>query len=138
MHGDWNDERLMLAYRTGDTEAFTALYRRHRGPLYRYMLQQCGNAGVAAATNASAYASAICGIEKPRVGLWERDYAVAVFESCVKNGREKEPPIDISEQCKCWVGKVSQLVTQEQAQAQNVPDSEVQALSEKSLAECMR
>jgi len=47
MHGDWNDERLMLAYRTGDTEAFTALYRRHRGPLYRYMLQQCGNAGVA-------------------------------------------------------------------------------------------
>ena len=32
----------MLRYRAGDADAFEALYRRHRGPLYRYMRRQCG------------------------------------------------------------------------------------------------
>ena len=37
----------MLAYRDGDAAAFDALYRRWRGPLYRYFLRQCGHAGQA-------------------------------------------------------------------------------------------
>jgi len=41
------DETLMVAYRDGDAAAFTALYERHRGPLYRYILCQCGPAAVA-------------------------------------------------------------------------------------------
>jgi len=36
------DESLMLAYRDGDASAFEALYARHRGRLYRYLLHQCG------------------------------------------------------------------------------------------------
>ena len=44
MRADWSDERLMLAYRAGDAEAFTALYQRYRGSLYRYLARQCGNA----------------------------------------------------------------------------------------------
>ena len=43
MQTDWSDERLMLAYRAGDADAFTLLYRRHRGPLYRYLARQCGD-----------------------------------------------------------------------------------------------
>ena len=39
------DEDLMLRYCAGDAAAFEALYRRHRGPVYRYLLRQCGNAG---------------------------------------------------------------------------------------------
>ena len=35
------DEALMLRYRDGDTEAFTVLYDRHKGALYRYFLRQC-------------------------------------------------------------------------------------------------
>lgn len=31
-----SDEQLMLRYRDGDTDAFTPLYQRHRGALYRY------------------------------------------------------------------------------------------------------
>ena len=31
------DEELMLAYRDGDAGAFDMLYRRHRGPLYRFV-----------------------------------------------------------------------------------------------------
>ena len=42
-----SDEQLMLAYRDGDAGAFDTLYRRHKGPVYRYMLRQCRNAGVA-------------------------------------------------------------------------------------------
>jgi RNA polymerase sigma-70 factor (ECF subfamily) len=40
--------RLMLQYRDGDADAFLALYSRHKGPLYRYLLRQVRNAGVAA------------------------------------------------------------------------------------------
>ncbi|KAF1691835.1 RNA polymerase sigma factor [Pseudoxanthomonas koreensis] len=35
-----NDEALMLAWASGDTGAFEALYARHRGPLFRFMLGQ--------------------------------------------------------------------------------------------------
>jgi RNA polymerase sigma-70 factor (ECF subfamily) len=33
------DEQLMLAYRQGDAGAFQALYARHKGPLYRFVLR---------------------------------------------------------------------------------------------------
>mgnify|MGYP001822134979 CR=1 FL=1 len=33
----------MQAYAKGDSEAFDALYARHRGPLYRYILRQVGD-----------------------------------------------------------------------------------------------
>ena len=41
------DEALMLAYAAGSAAAFDALYARHKGPVYRYFLRQCGNAGTA-------------------------------------------------------------------------------------------
>ena len=34
------DEALMLAWAGGDAAAFEALYQRHRGPLYRFLLAQ--------------------------------------------------------------------------------------------------
>jgi RNA polymerase sigma-70 factor, ECF subfamily len=42
------DARLMLRYRDGDADAFSTLYARHKGPLYRYLLRQVRNAGAAA------------------------------------------------------------------------------------------
>jgi RNA polymerase sigma-70 factor (ECF subfamily) len=41
------DEDLMLAYAAGDAAAFDALYARHRGGVYRYLLRQCRQGGVA-------------------------------------------------------------------------------------------
>jgi RNA polymerase sigma-70 factor (ECF subfamily) len=41
------DETLMLRYRDGDAGAFARLYARHKGPLYRYFLRQCGQPAVA-------------------------------------------------------------------------------------------
>jgi RNA polymerase sigma factor (sigma-70 family) len=42
-----SDEELMLAYAAGDAAAFDALYGRHKGGVYRYLLRQCAHAGVA-------------------------------------------------------------------------------------------
>jgi RNA polymerase sigma-70 factor (ECF subfamily) len=42
------DARLMARYRDGDSDAFSALYARHKGPLYRYLLRQVRNAAAAA------------------------------------------------------------------------------------------
>lgn len=36
------DEELMQRYRDGDARAFEILYTRHKGPVYRYLLRQCG------------------------------------------------------------------------------------------------
>jgi len=44
---DARDEDLMLAYAAGDATAFDALYARHRGGLYRYLMRHCGNAAIA-------------------------------------------------------------------------------------------
>jgi RNA polymerase sigma-70 factor (ECF subfamily) len=41
------DEELMLAYGKGDVGAFDELYRRHKGPLYRYLLRQCRDTAIA-------------------------------------------------------------------------------------------
>lgn len=41
------DEELMQRYRDGDARAFEALYARHKGPVYRYILRQCGVAAQA-------------------------------------------------------------------------------------------
>lgn len=41
------DEELMQRYRDGDVRAFEILYTRHKGPVYRYLLRQCGVAALA-------------------------------------------------------------------------------------------
>ena len=41
------DEDLMVAYRDGNASAFDELYRRHKAPLYRYLVRQCRDAAVA-------------------------------------------------------------------------------------------
>ena len=41
------DEDLMLSYAAGDAAAFDALYARHKGGVYRYLVRQCAHAGTA-------------------------------------------------------------------------------------------
>jgi RNA polymerase sigma-70 factor, ECF subfamily len=41
------DEELMQRYGGGDAGAFETLYRRHRGPMYRFLLRQVGDAATA-------------------------------------------------------------------------------------------
>ncbi len=41
--GETTDEQLMLDYQQGDLRAFEALYTRHKGPLFRYLLRGCSD-----------------------------------------------------------------------------------------------
>jgi len=47
MDPELSDERLMLAYRDGDAEAFERLYQRYRTRLYRHLAYQCGDPALA-------------------------------------------------------------------------------------------
>lgn len=47
MNDSSDDQALMTAYRGGDANAFEILYRRHKGPVYRYLLRQCKNPAIA-------------------------------------------------------------------------------------------
>jgi RNA polymerase sigma-70 factor (ECF subfamily) len=42
-----SDEALMLRYAAGEAGAFDALYARHRGGVFRYLLHHCGNRAAA-------------------------------------------------------------------------------------------
>lgn len=42
------DTELLRQLRAGQPDAFTALYRRHQGPLYRFALLRCGSGDAAA------------------------------------------------------------------------------------------
>ena len=42
-----SDEELMLAYAGGDAGAFEALYRKHKGPLFRFVLRSVKGRGEA-------------------------------------------------------------------------------------------
>jgi RNA polymerase sigma factor (sigma-70 family) len=42
-----SDEELMLLYRDGEAGAFDALYARHKGGVYSYLLRQCRDAAAA-------------------------------------------------------------------------------------------
>ena len=46
-NSDARDEDLLLAYAAGDASAFDAIYARHKGGVYRFILRQCGHAGIA-------------------------------------------------------------------------------------------
>lgn len=41
------DEQLMLNYAAQDDRAFTVLYERHKGPVYRYILKSCTQPAIA-------------------------------------------------------------------------------------------
>lgn len=43
MLSELNDQELMERYGNGDAVAFEELYGRHKGPVFRYVLRQCGN-----------------------------------------------------------------------------------------------
>lgn len=64
MPAEPNDRTLMLRYRDGDTLAFEQLYGRHKGPLYRYLLRQCGHAASAEEIFQEVWIKVIRGAER--------------------------------------------------------------------------
>lgn len=47
MRDEVTDEQLMELYRDGDAGSFDVLYHRHKGGMFRFLLRQCKDKGVA-------------------------------------------------------------------------------------------
>ena len=62
-----SDEALMLRYRNGEVRAFEQLYGRHKGPLFRFMLRQCGQRAVAEELFQDVWTNLIRGRDRYRV-----------------------------------------------------------------------
>jgi RNA polymerase sigma-70 factor (ECF subfamily) len=60
-HADTADHELLRQTHAGRADAFTALYRRHQGPLYRYALMRCGASGAAADVVQEAFMGLLTG-----------------------------------------------------------------------------
>lgn len=55
------DTELLRQVQAGRADAFTALYRRHQGPLYRYALMRCGSGDTAADVVQEAFMGLLTG-----------------------------------------------------------------------------
>jgi len=55
------DTDLLRQVHAGRADAFTALYRRHQGPLYRYALMRCGSGDTAADVVQEAFMGLLTG-----------------------------------------------------------------------------
>jgi len=55
------DADLLRQVHAGRADAFTALYRRHQGPLYRYALMRCGSGDTAADVVQEAFMGLLTG-----------------------------------------------------------------------------
>ncbi len=58
---DTADHELLRQTHAGRADAFTALFRRHQGPLYRYALMRCGSADTAADVVQEAFMGLLTG-----------------------------------------------------------------------------
>jgi RNA polymerase sigma-70 factor (ECF subfamily) len=56
-----SDDELLRRMRSGDAQAFAALYRRHQGPVYRFALLRCGSGDTAADVVQEAFMGLLTG-----------------------------------------------------------------------------
>lgn len=56
-----SDDELLRRTRSGDAQAFSALYRRHQGPVYRFALLRCGSSDTAADAVQEAFMGLLTG-----------------------------------------------------------------------------
>lgn len=83
MAGDLDDRDLMSAYRDGDVTAFEILYRRHKGPLYRYYLRQGLGEALAAELFQEVWTKIIAARERYRPSAQFTTYMYRVAHNCL-------------------------------------------------------
>lgn len=90
-----SDEKLMLAYRDGDARAFEALYARHRGGVYRYVLRQVGFRGAAEEVFQEIWTRIIGARSRYRVGARFATFLYTVAHNCVMDHFRSRPPLHL-------------------------------------------
>lgn len=103
MTTDSLDTELLRQVHAGQADAFTALYRRHQGPLYRYALLRCGSGDAAADIVQEAFMGLLTGRlgYDPLRGQLQhflfgvaRNLALKLDEARQRHPRLPEPPDD--------------------------------------------
>jgi len=90
-----SDEQLMLAYRDGDAGAFEALYARHRGGVFRYVLRQVGFRAAAEEVFQEIWTRIIAARGRYRVEARFATFLYIVAHNCVIDHFRSRPPLHL-------------------------------------------
>ncbi|HKE94366.1 MAG TPA: RNA polymerase sigma factor [Povalibacter sp.] len=77
-----DDTELMLRYRSGEVRAFETLYRRHKGPLYRYLQRLCRGQDVANDLFQEVWGKVIASRERYEVRAQFNTYLYRIAHNC--------------------------------------------------------
>jgi RNA polymerase sigma-70 factor (ECF subfamily) len=89
------DEDLMIRYRDGDVGAFEALYGRHRGGVFRFVLRQIGQHSAAEEVFQETWARIIASRSRYRVEAKFATFLYHVAHNCVIDFHRRRPPMQL-------------------------------------------
>ena len=84
------DEALVDRVLAGDEEALTALYRRHVGPIYRFVLAQVRSTADAEDLTSETFARMMRGLSRFRGEAAFRNWLYQIARNAVRNHRRQE------------------------------------------------
>jgi RNA polymerase sigma-70 factor (ECF subfamily) len=90
-----SDEQLMLRYRDGDAGAFEALYARHRGGVFRFVLRQVGFRAAAEEVFQEIWMRIIAARARYRVEARFATFLYRVAHNCVMDHFRRRPPLHL-------------------------------------------
>jgi RNA polymerase sigma-70 factor (ECF subfamily) len=90
-----SDEQLMLRYRDGDAVAFEALYGRHRGPVFRYVLRQVGLRSAAEEVFQETWMKIIAARARYQVQARFATFLYHVAHNCVVDYFRRKTPLHL-------------------------------------------
>ena len=90
-----SDEQLMLRYRDGDVTAFDALYARHRGGVFRYVLRQVGLRSAAEEVFQEIWMKLISARARYRVEARFATFLYHVAHNCVIDYFRRKTPLHL-------------------------------------------
>jgi RNA polymerase sigma-70 factor (ECF subfamily) len=89
------DEKLMLRYRDGDGGAFEALYARHKGGVFRYVLRQVGLRSAAEEVFQEIWLNIVSSRARYRVEARFATFLYHVAHNCVIDHFRRKTPLHL-------------------------------------------
>jgi RNA polymerase sigma-70 factor (ECF subfamily) len=90
-----SDEHLMLRYRDGDGAAFEALYARHKGGVFRYVLRQVGLRSAAEEVFQEIWLNIVSSRARYRVEARFATFLYHVAHNCVIDHFRRKTPLHL-------------------------------------------
>lgn len=110
------DSALMLRYRDGDLAAFETLYRRHRDPLYRYLLRLSRNPGTAEDVFQDAWSKIIRARDRYQPTARFTTYLYRVAHNCLidnlRRNRRHDRGVELAPEQHAHPSESPELVTE--------------------------